>query len=302
KDIIDANVRTVAANNIKYDVIDIGFSANNAEESAKVCGFIYMTAVKPYYEYDSNVAYFVDCGDAVTSTVSTGDKFGLFNSLTEQMYGADTVTGMAWGIADDTSDQADCPIYTANTWPDESKTDNRDKTASFRYTRNQYERNMDRLIEYAFTLPNGTYQLEIGFADPWGCSATPNVTIENGGVSTRLLEHLDLTASKTATAPFTVTDSDVKLKVTSEDRAINVTYIKITFTEQEPLPAVGIWGDVNTDGAVDVSDVVLRARFTAEDASAVISQRGMALADVNGDGQRNQDDVIAILRIIAKIA
>lgn len=67
KTVIAANVRTVAANHTEYDVIDIGFSAGNAEESAKVCDFIYMNAVKPNYEYDNDVAYFVDCGDAVTS-------------------------------------------------------------------------------------------------------------------------------------------------------------------------------------------------------------------------------------------
>ena len=77
-------------------------------------------------------------------------KFGQFGTV-PTVRGADQVTGMAWGIADDRSDQAGCPIYTANTWPDESTIDNRDKTASFRYTRGQYENNMDRLIEYDFT-------------------------------------------------------------------------------------------------------------------------------------------------------
>ena len=304
KDVIAANVRTVEANHTEYDVIDIGFSAGNAEESAKVCDFLYMTAVKPYYEYDSDVAYFVDCGDAAASTVSAGDKFGLYNSLSEQMYGVDQVTGMAWGIIDETAEQSSSTgaLYTANTWPDESPIDGREKTASYRYTRNQFERNMDRLIEYGFTLPNGTYELEIGFTDPWGCSTAPSVTLENGGKTTKLIENLDLSASKTAAAPFTVTDSDVKLKLTSEDRAVNVTYIKIICKEQEQLPSAGVIGDVNTDGTVDVSDAVLLARFVAEDAAAVISKAGLALADVNGDGQRTAEDVIAILKIIAIIA
>ena len=60
-------------------------------------------------------------------------------------------------------------------------------------------------------------------------------------------------------------------------------------------------GDVNLDGTVDVSDAVLLARFLAEDASAVIPQRGMTLTDVNGDGQRSPEDVAAILKMIAKI-
>ena len=34
KEVIDENVRTVQVNNTEYDVIDIGFSASNAEKSA----------------------------------------------------------------------------------------------------------------------------------------------------------------------------------------------------------------------------------------------------------------------------
>ena len=34
KEVIDVNVRTVQVNNTEYDVIDIGFSASNAEKSA----------------------------------------------------------------------------------------------------------------------------------------------------------------------------------------------------------------------------------------------------------------------------
>ena len=60
-------------------------------------------------------------------------------------------------------------------------------------------------------------------------------------------------------------------------------------------------GDVNCDNTVDVSDAVLIARFAAEDNTAVITEQGKQNADMNRDGNLTGDDVIAILRKIAKL-
>lgn len=62
-----------------------------------------------------------------------------------------------------------------------------------------------------------------------------------------------------------------------------------------------IWGDVNLDEVVDVSDAVLLARFTAEDAAANISAQGKINADVTGDQNLNSNDMLQILRAIANI-
>ena len=59
--------------------------------------------------------------------------------------------------------------------------------------------------------------------------------------------------------------------------------------------------DLNLDGKVDVSDAVLLARFVAEDSGANVKEQGKANADVNSDKQLDGDDVIGILRIIAKL-
>ena len=48
----------------------------------------------------NNVAYFVDCGDHNVNTVSGGEALGKYNSVTEQVYGEDAVTGRKWGIVD----------------------------------------------------------------------------------------------------------------------------------------------------------------------------------------------------------
>ena len=67
---------------------------------------------------------------------------------------------------------------------------------------------------------------------------------------------------------------------------------------QNSLAAVG---DVNLDNAIDVSDAVLAARFVAEDTEAEISEQGKINADLNFDSNITGDDVIAILRKIAKL-
>ncbi|MBQ5339390.1 MAG: endo-1,4-beta-xylanase [Oscillospiraceae bacterium] len=60
-------------------------------------------------------------------------------------------------------------------------------------------------------------------------------------------------------------------------------------------------GDVNLDGDVDVSDAVLLARYVAEDSGANIQAQGKINADVDGVTGLTGDDVIQILKYIAKI-
>ncbi|MBP0972047.1 MAG: hypothetical protein J5753_08420, partial [Oscillospiraceae bacterium] len=69
-------------------------------------------------------------------------------------------------------------------------------------------------------------------------------------------------------------------------------------------PAVteqGLIGDVNLDDTVDVSDAVLLAKFVVEDATAVVMEQGKRNADCNGDGNLSGDDIVLILKYIAKL-
>ena len=52
---------------------------------------------------DSSIVYFVDCGDYNVNTVSEGDQLGTHNSVTDQIYKEDPVTGYKWGIDDTVS-------------------------------------------------------------------------------------------------------------------------------------------------------------------------------------------------------
>ena len=60
-------------------------------------------------------------------------------------------------------------------------------------------------------------------------------------------------------------------------------------------------GDVNESGVVDVSDAVLLARFVAEDSGANVTGQGKVNADVNKNGSPDSDDVLMILKYIAKM-
>ena len=60
-------------------------------------------------------------------------------------------------------------------------------------------------------------------------------------------------------------------------------------------------GDVNVDNAVDISDVIMLARYAAEDTTVSVTKQGLANADLNEDGKFTSADVTKILRIIAKL-
>ena len=290
QDVLDRNLQHITADDVEYDVLDVTFSSDNDKESAKVCDFIYMSAVTPDYEYDSSVAYFVDCGDHNTSTISGRDKFGLFNCVTEQLYGADEVTGAEWGIIDDAADKYNGAskskgIYTSNTWPDENNTaDGRDKTASFRYTKNQYENDIARNLSYGFTLPKGKYTVEMSFSNPWNCSTNPTVYANYGEKDQATVAEKCATDGTTVKGTVKVTNGKLTLNFRSEDKAINLNYILIRFGDGERYSVVGKRGDVNLDGKVTAADasalldyLLTKKELTWEQAYAADVQQNLTL-------------------------
>ena len=60
-------------------------------------------------------------------------------------------------------------------------------------------------------------------------------------------------------------------------------------------------GDITCDGAVDVADAVLIARYIAEDKTAVITDQGLANADIDGTKGVADGDLTMVLKAIAKI-
>ena len=195
---------------------------------------------------DSNLAYFVDCGDFDVSTLSEGDKFGIYNTVTDQAYGEDPGTGKKWGIVDTVSEplkngtapSAPTAAYTDNTWPNEWVTgDGVGKTESNRYTKNQIENGMPRVLDYSFEIPNGTYTVELFFVDPWNVSAAPAATFEG------TIVEKDILIQTESTTEVAVADGSLDIHITSENACINLAYIKI----YQPGASIGTNNDTHNE-------------------------------------------------------
>lgn len=80
-----------------------------------------------------------------------------------------------------------------------------------------------------------------------------------------------------------------------------LTYLLAMTEPREQSGTDAEYGDVNVDGFVDISDVILLSRYTAEDTTISITTEGLVNADLNGDGKYSAEDVTRIIRIIAKL-
>lgn len=194
----------------------------------------------PAEREDSSIVYAVDCGDINTATVPDDGPLGTHNSVTDQVYGEDKETGYKWGVDDTVSSplkNGTCSVggvSTDVTWPYEFTTsDQKSKTSTNRYTKNQFESGVSvRYLDYKFEIENGTYFVEVGFADPWGCSQSPSVYANYGqDDQTVIKENFDVASnSGVATGTVEVKDGELSINARGEsdaNKAINMTYITI---------------------------------------------------------------------------
>ena len=196
---------------------------------------------------DSELLYFVDCGDHNPTTLSKKDKFGIYNSVTDQLYGADTVTGKMWGVVTGEGDgmisparENDKAVYTefqrANQNNDTDVTDGKNKKESFRYAHNQKESGINpRYVKYMFELEPGTYEAEICMGNLWGNSANPNVYLNDVKINNDVLA-IGQGGNKTVAGKITIAEGESLLVAAySEDDTINMNYIKIRMAEEDPV-------------------------------------------------------------------
>ncbi len=182
------------------------------------------------------IYYFVDCGDYLVDTVSEGDAFGQYNSVTDQFFGADPSTGKQWGVVDEGLDEAgkaaysDSRVLTTWTWAYEYNTEGVDvpKEQSNRYCRNMMESGLDRVITYKFEMPEaGDYVVEVGFANPWG-NASPVDFYLNGELASDLMVFIDQNSSAYAYATVSPVDGYITVEAKGTTPTINMAYIIIS--------------------------------------------------------------------------
>ncbi len=98
----------------------------------------------------------------------------------------------------------------------------------------------------------------------------------------------------------TAPDGSKPQEPSDEPAPKETTAIPLPSTTARTKPA-SLYGDVNLDNAVDVSDVVLLLRFTSGDSTATVYEAGLANADCKYDGIVDPDDATVILKYIAKL-
>ncbi len=135
---------------------------------------------------DSDLLYFIDCGDIDPTTINKSDKYGIYNSVTDQFYAPDPVTGYAWGVVDEYVPSTTYPhlLTGKETWPYEySLTDGEDKVITYRYAKDQDDKTGNG-ITYKFSLPeDGEYAFEVAFYAPshWMTSVNRKATLTMNG-------------------------------------------------------------------------------------------------------------------------
>ena len=111
------------------------------------------------------------------------------------------------------------------------------------------------------------------------------------------------TTSASSTAYLSASGTNVSIEAVYEvgDAPAEPEITEPTQTTEPQKANDTLLGDVNLSKQVDVSDAVLLARFIAEDKSAVIESQGRINADVNKSGSPDSNDVLLILKYIAKL-
>ncbi|OMF29786.1 hypothetical protein BK133_17465 [Paenibacillus sp. FSL H8-0548] len=201
-------------NNVTYHFVMKTIRVDHVSEASQE-----LTA-KPTGSSDPNVYYYVDAGAQI---IQDGVLIGIKQSLADQPFGKDSVTGFSWGyIADDDL-----------TW---AKSDETDPYLSIR----QYDGDeMGKGLAYHFEVPEGKYKIEFGFDDPWDHS---------GRIMDILIEHelvLEeyVTGDKREIKEFIAEVKDglleVKLVKRGNDKPA-VGWIKVTYLSQidptDPTP------------------------------------------------------------------
>lgn len=262
---------------------------------------------------DSSIVYFVDCGDINPATVPADGQLGTHNSVTDQVYGVDQVTGFKWGI-DDTTDGSSgngvCSVggvSTDWTWPYEFTTaDSSTRLATNRYTKNQTEKGVNpRFLDYRFELENGEYFVEVGFADPWGVSNSPSVYANYEKANkTTIKENVNVSENGgVVTGTVQVTDGELTINARSTSAAINMTYITIKSAGDAALVQTDYDAlRIQTSGVT--SDLELPTKGTKAGSTitwessneAVITRDGKVTRPVSGE----EDAIVELTATITK--
>lgn len=141
---------------------------------------------------DEDILYFVDAGDVSPTVLSDGDKFGIYNHVTDQIFKTDEVTGKQWGAIDYIGYEWEGSLST-NTTGVIGEYDS-PKNVSFRFARDQdaneaVKNNVGELyVDYRFELEAGKeYNVLVAVGNCWS-NSSPVSVYANRGIGSEIAE------------------------------------------------------------------------------------------------------------------
>lgn len=235
-------------------------------------------------DVDENLVYFVDAGDHGIKTLSEGDQFGVYNSVTDQVFGSDPVTGKNWGVTDSDYTPDKTPnqpgVYTKWTWANENLEDNhddgQDKNTSYRYAKGQ-DRFEERYVNYKFQVEEDQYyEIEVGLGNHWGNSGTVDVYANKENEDSEIVKYLggikDLEKNENdKVTGIAAADKDGYLSVdvrSTVSATINVNYIKIREVQTNELVRLELFSrpdkvSYKPGEELDLTGMVVKAVYQA---------------------------------------
>ncbi len=198
--------------------------------------------------------YAVNCGDYTVNTFEE-DKRGEYQSVTEQVYGVDPVTGKKWGIVDtretispgtkwsnENNYAGNNGIRTNWTWAFEwANADAVNRTDTDRYAKDQ-SGNVDsfgsnlRELDYAFEVPAGEYKVNVRCVKRWDSSSDSDVYLNLGKGNQEVKGHCT-TDSEVSLYTAMTEAGEMTVNLRSSGDCINVAYIDVYQITDEPALA-----------------------------------------------------------------
>ena len=204
--------------------------------------------------------YFVDAGDYDTSTVAEGEKLGILNSKTDQLYDLDEKSGYSWGLAslddgvvdtlltDGPNGQCKTNCQTSDNGFDivnrgyadwgTGLSDIYQDTVSLRYGTN-FDPFGKGIIRYDFEVPSGYYDIEVGFMAPFNGGYDTKLQVNGKGIANGYVEK-GCSAVLKDTVRVEAGQTPIKVECIGDyGSGVQVAYIKVYKSEESRYHELG---------------------------------------------------------------
>ncbi|MFR2659174.1 MAG: DUF5695 domain-containing protein [[Clostridium] leptum] len=227
-----------------------------------------------------DLLYFVDAGDYNTSTVADGEKLGILNSKTDQLYGTDDKEGYGWGLVSLDNEKHDTlletgpegQVLTNHQYSNNNKDLDRgyenwetglsgilDYMVSLRFARDQGGIFDPRQIRYQFDVPDGYYEVEVGYSNTWNNANNVEAKVNGKSIGTANIGN-ESTAVIKGTVRVPENETQLTVDCLSYSSTLQVCYIKVykaddsNYEENEWTTESGVKFEKLPDGAYKMTN------------------------------------------------